>query len=290
MLSGQAMVRRTTRQRSRTTRLWTVAAAVGAAMLATACGAATDTAAPAGLAGSLTAAGPGQGTGSPDATTKSLATAPSKAGNRTTTGRTNTARKSSAAGATPTTAGAGDTAGGTAGDTAGVSADGGGSGTTGASNPAPATTSQSQRSTTKGSSRDTVAKADTEAAGAVVGLVNAARKSAGCPALVPDKVLAAVALAHSADMARSRYFEHESQNGETPFDRMKKAGYTYGNAAENIAAGQKTAADVMGSWLHSEGHRKNILDCSLSQIGVGVYRDPSSPYKIYWTQDFGTPA
>lgn len=280
MLSGQAVVHRRTRQGNRT-RLWTVGVAVAAGLLVTACGAGTDTAAPAEGAGSLTAAGPGQGTGTPDASAKGLTVAPSQAGERTTTGRTNTARKSAAAATTPTSA-AGDPAGSTTGS--------GESGSDEASSPMSATTSQTQGGTVRGSSRDTVARADTAAAGAVVGLVNAARKAAGCPALVPNTVLAAVALAHSTDMARSRYFNHDSQDGETAFDRMKEAGYKYGNAAENIAAGQRTAADVMNSWMHSEGHRKNILDCSLSQIGVGVFRDPTSPYKIYWTQDFGTPA
>jgi uncharacterized protein YkwD len=163
---------------------------------------------------------------------------------------------------------------------------GGGAGAAGSSTSGSLSRKAVARSTVGG----TGSRADTEAAGAVVGLVNAARKAAGCPALVPHKVLAAVALDHSRDMATSRYFEHASPDGRTPFDRMRKAGYAYGNAAENIAAGQQTAAEVMDSWMHSAGHRANILDCALTQIGVGVYRDPSSPFRIYWTQDFGTPA
>jgi len=250
MLSGQANA-------IRTTRIGTVGGALVVALLATGCAASPDTAAKGGLAASLTAAGP-KATGSAP-----VSASPSHAVNRTTTGRTNTARKTSTAGSTA----AGNTA------------------LTGS-----ASVSPGQYGVARAATRSVVLGADTAAAGAVVGLVNAARRSAGCPALVPNKVLAAVALAHSQDMAKARYFDHVSKDGQTPFDRMKKAGYVFDNAAENIAAGQGSATEVMSSWMHSKGHRANILDCSLTQIGVGVYRDPASPYRVYWTQNFGTPA
>jgi len=270
-------------------------------LLTAGCGTATDTAAPAGATGSLTAAGPGAPT--------SGANIAVPGSDRTTTGRTNTAHRSATSapvskpakaagsaapvagppgttGATGAGAGADPGVAGTGAPDGGVPGAGGGAGAAGGSTSG----TQSRKAVARTTVGGTGSRADTEAAGAVVGLVNAARKAAGCPALVPNKVLAAVALDHSRDMATARYFEHASPDGRTPFDRMKKAGYAYGNAAENIAAGQQTAAEVMDSWMHSTGHRANILDCALTQIGVGVYRDPASPFRIYWTQDFGTPA
>jgi uncharacterized protein YkwD len=124
---------------------------------------------------------------------------------------------------------------------------------------------------------------------AVVTLTNAERAKAGCRPLTVDATLTAVAQAHSQDMATNDYFDHNSQDGMTPFDRMTAAGYRFSTAAENIAAGQRTPQDVMTAWMNSPGHRANILNCALTQIGVGYATDSSSDYGVYWTQDFGTP-
>jgi len=123
----------------------------------------------------------------------------------------------------------------------------------------------------------------------VVTLTNAERAKAGCGPLAVNATLTAVAQAHSQDMATNNYFDHNSQDGRTPFDRMTAAGYRYSTAAENIAAGQRTPQDVMTAWMNSAGHRANILNCALKQIGVGYATGSSSQYGVYWTQDFGTP-
>ncbi len=123
----------------------------------------------------------------------------------------------------------------------------------------------------------------------VVTLTNAERAKAGCGPLAVDATLTSVAQAHSQDMATHNYFDHNSQNGRTPFDRMTAAGYRYSTAAENIAAGQRTPQDVMTGWMNSPGHRANILNCALKEIGVGYATASSSQYGVYWTQDFGTP-
>lgn len=123
----------------------------------------------------------------------------------------------------------------------------------------------------------------------VVALVNEARADAGCEPLTVDVTLAAVAHAHSKDMATSDYFDHNGQDGTTPFERFTSAGYDYSTAGENIAAGQQTAAEVVEAWMNSENHRENILNCSFTEIGVGRYVDANSTYGVYWTQDFGTP-
>jgi uncharacterized protein YkwD len=121
----------------------------------------------------------------------------------------------------------------------------------------------------------------------VLRLVNAERVSAGCSPLRPNPLLVRVARAHSLDMGEHRYFAHDSQDGRSPFDRMRAAGYSSGPMGENIAAGQRTPAAVMDAWMHSEGHRDNILNCGFHVVGIGVATVAASPYGIYWTQDFG---
>ncbi len=121
----------------------------------------------------------------------------------------------------------------------------------------------------------------------VVALTNQERVANGCKALTVDSKLTASAQGHSTDMAAKGYFSHTGQDGRSPFDRMKAAGYSYRLAAENIAAGQRTPQAVVTAWMNSSGHRANILNCSLTEIGVGVASGGS--YGIYWTQNFGTP-
>ncbi|WP_242605526.1 CAP domain-containing protein [Frankia sp. Cppng1_Ct_nod] len=129
--------------------------------------------------------------------------------------------------------------------------------------------------------------ASSDAASEVVVLTNAERAKAGCGPLTVDSRLTAAAQAHSADMSTRNYFSHTDLDGQTPFQRMAAAGYQFSIAAENIAAGQQTAAEVVTGWMNSTGHRENILNCSLRQIGVGYATGGS--YGTYWTQDFGTP-
>jgi uncharacterized protein YkwD len=119
--------------------------------------------------------------------------------------------------------------------------------------------------------------------GQVLTLVNQARATAGCAPLVADSALAAVARAHSADMRDRDYFDHDTPEGLSPFDRAEQAGISYARA-ENIAYGQANPTEVMDDWMTSPGHRDNILDCELTKLGVGVAEGPRGPW---WTQLFG---
>ena len=123
--------------------------------------------------------------------------------------------------------------------------------------------------------------------GEVVDRTNAERARHGLRALTVDQRLAAAAQAHSADMVRRAFFAHESPDGRQVWDRAVAAGYAYRKVAENIAAGQRSAEEVVRGWMESPGHRANILDGDLAQIGVG--RVEGGSYGVYWTQVFGTP-
>jgi uncharacterized protein YkwD len=120
-----------------------------------------------------------------------------------------------------------------------------------------------------------------------VTLVNRERDKAGCRPLTADARLTSAAQQHSTDMARQDYFSHEDPAGEDPGRRITDAGYRWSVYGENIAAGYPDAASVMDGWMHSPGHRANILNCAFRNIGVGVAVDGA--HKKYWTQDFGTP-
>jgi uncharacterized protein YkwD len=69
-------------------------------------------------------------------------------------------------------------------------------------------------------------------------------------------------------MSQNRYFSHTSPNGGTLADRVQAAGYPYCFAAENIAQGQQSAAEVMTAWMNSAGHRRNNLSDRATEYGV----------------------
>jgi uncharacterized protein YkwD len=120
----------------------------------------------------------------------------------------------------------------------------------------------------------------------VVALTNTERTKKGCAPLTLDVKLRTAARNHSAEMASARNLTHTGANGSDPGERMKLAGYNpSGGWAENVAAGYPTPDAVMTGWMDSEGHRANILNCSLKSIGVGAARATNG--QLYWTQDLG---
>lgn len=119
----------------------------------------------------------------------------------------------------------------------------------------------------------------------VVSRTNVARAAHGLGPLTADRRLAAAAQAHNDDMVRRGFFAHESPDGATVADRVRAAGYAYGVVAENIAAGQRTADEVVQGWMDSPGHRANILNRDVREIGVGYTE--GGGYGTSWTQVFG---
>ncbi|MFH9613347.1 sigma-70 family RNA polymerase sigma factor [Streptomyces pratensis] len=119
----------------------------------------------------------------------------------------------------------------------------------------------------------------------VIALVNTERVKQGCGAVSGDSLLAKAASRHSADMVARDYFAHTSPDGTDPGARITAVGYRWSTYGENIAKGQRTAAAVMDSWMNSEGHRANILNCAFKEIGVGREDSAGGPV---WTQNFAT--
>ena len=121
----------------------------------------------------------------------------------------------------------------------------------------------------------------------VIDLVNDERAGEGLDPLSYDADLSASARGHSQDMGLNDYFNHISEDGRSPGDRITAAGYSWNTYGENIAAGQSTPAAVVAGWMNSPGHRANILNSNFCDIGVGYAYVASSTYGHYWTQNFG---
>jgi uncharacterized protein YkwD len=79
------------------------------------------------------------------------------------------------------------------------------------------------------------------------------------------------AATHSQNMALQDFFSHTGKDGSSLASRISATGYQFSVAAENIAAGSSTPEQVVSSWMNSSGHRANILNPNLKEIGIGYY-------------------
>lgn len=122
---------------------------------------------------------------------------------------------------------------------------------------------------------------------AVLKIVNQERAKQGLKSLTLSSKLTSIATEKSKDMAVKKYFSHTSPTYGSPFEMLQHFGISYKFAGENIAAGQRSAEEVMKAWMNSSGHRANILNSNYTELGVGYYKGGS--YGAYWTQLFIKP-
>src|SRR3954469_17038922 len=126
-------------------------------------------------------------------------------------------------------------------------------------------------------------------------LTNYARQHAGLSPLALNVTLTSAGDAKLRADVSCGVFSHEPCG--QPFDTVF-ATYTAGASAfrigENIAWGTGTFGtprSIMNAWLHSAGHRENILTAAFRELGVGYLADRS--FQGYagaalWSQQFGT--
>lgn len=118
----------------------------------------------------------------------------------------------------------------------------------------------------------------------VLRLMNEQRVANGLNPLVMNDKLSIAADIRAREIVE--LFSHTRPNGTSCFTVAAEVGYTYRMAAENIASGYNTAAWVMEGWMNSTGHRNNILNGSLTEVGIGCVQYDGH---YYWVQFFGTP-
>jgi uncharacterized protein YkwD len=125
-------------------------------------------------------------------------------------------------------------------------------------------------------------------------LHNQARAQNGLARFCVHPTLVKAARSHSQEMIDKDYFSHDSYDGESFGARLKRFGYyPYRSRAENIGSGRgsRGAPDsIFDGWMNSSGHRSNILNRNLKEIGVGT---AYGQYKSYsgttmYTVVFGT--
>ncbi|MEU0374478.1 CAP domain-containing protein [Streptomyces sp. NPDC006283] len=116
----------------------------------------------------------------------------------------------------------------------------------------------------------------------ILQLVNQERAKAGLSPMTLNPLLSRAAQGHSDEMARTGIYRHTGPDGSSPGDRIKQAGYSSSMWAENIHHRKDSPEIIMADWMKSPGHRANILNANLKEIGIGMDASGS-----YWTQNFG---
>ncbi|MCR5202090.1 MAG: CAP domain-containing protein [Lachnospiraceae bacterium] len=119
----------------------------------------------------------------------------------------------------------------------------------------------------------------------VLKLVNKERVKRGRTRLKLNERLCVAAYVRSKEIVR--YFSHDRPSGKSFSTVFTKYGIKYYYAGENIAAGYDTPKKVMYGWMHSKGHKKNILKKEYKYFGCGYYYKSSATYRYYWSQEFG---
>lgn len=97
------------------------------------------------------------------------------------------------------------------------------------------------------------------------------------------------ARAHARDMAGRGFLGHKGSDASMPAERATRAGYSWASVAENVAAGQTTAEEVVNTWIASPGHCANLMDPRYSESGVARATNPESKRVVYWVQVFAAP-
>lgn len=126
-------------------------------------------------------------------------------------------------------------------------------------------------------------------------LLNAARSTprqcgsqffGAAPSVAWDQRLATAAGGHSQDMATYDFLSHTGSDGLTVGIRAQSAGYQWRAIGENIAVGFNSPQAVLGAWLNSPGHCRNIMNSGFTEIGVASARNDSALYgqcARWWT-------
>ncbi len=107
------------------------------------------------------------------------------------------------------------------------------------------------------------------------------------PSLKWNQQLYSAALSHSMDMTTNDFFDHTGSDNLNVQDRVDATGYAWQAVGENIAAGQRSAEEVVKGWIDSPGHCRNIMNPDYEDVAVTCVKDSSAKFTNYWTNVFG---
>jgi len=103
----------------------------------------------------------------------------------------------------------------------------------------------------------------------IVSLINKERLSVGLDGLKFNYLLGRSAQLKADEMCKLNYFAHTNPNGDKSWDSVKKLGYDYYIAGENLARNHLTDFSVFNGFKNSPTHYALIIDGRYEDIGIG---------------------
>lgn len=124
-------------------------------------------------------------------------------------------------------------------------------------------------------------------AAAAASMISGYRKNNGLGAVTVNPLLMKLAAEHAQAMASRDRLDHDV--GRSFSQRVAGSGYDAKAAYENIGAGYHTLAEAFSGWRGSAGHRANMLQRDVTQIGIAAAYAPRSKYKVFWALVLAAP-
>ena len=113
---------------------------------------------------------------------------------------------------------------------------------------------------------------------------NQERATRGLPMLHSDPVLAQAARYHAVQMADRRDISHQFPGEPDLMQRGADAGVHFSLITENVAEASDSTI-VHNLWMHSQGHRENLLDPEVDSVGIAVITRSG---QVYAVEDFAS--
>lgn len=104
----------------------------------------------------------------------------------------------------------------------------------------------------------------------VLATMNAVRDREGLAPLALDERLNAAAEDRMRDMEEQGYWAHQLPGGISPFVWVRRRGFAFDVAGENLARGFETAEIMVEAWLESPGHRANLMSADYTRCGISI--------------------
>lgn len=111
---------------------------------------------------------------------------------------------------------------------------------------------------------------------------NQDRAARGLPVLRFNDHLALAARMHALEMAKRGTISHQFPGEQDLAARAGDAGAHFSLVTENVAQAPNSA-EIHDLWMHSEGHRANLLDPHVDSVGIAVIQ---SRGEFYAVEDF----
>lgn len=105
---------------------------------------------------------------------------------------------------------------------------------------------------------------------AVIRAINAERGAAGLAPLRENAALTRAAQGHACDSAERDQMGHVGSDGSRLDARIRREGYRFRVAAENLGYGFRSSESAVAWWMNSPPHRKNILTAGIRDVGIGL--------------------